>query len=460
MPGVFDKSNAAVTSVDKALFSKKYNVYALRVPAKLCHGTRKAIKEHALSIPRVLSVLKPKNDEHHTAVAPIMLLLLKYLSQHPSTNLVNSPRGNIDASLIGSAKEEVAKNLRELEVPASMPSPVQSFLKHITSDDICTDEVHIDYSHWPIEAVLKELTPEGITIPTSFESIGHIAHLNLREEQLPFKNLIGEVMLDKLGSRVKTIVNKLENTGGPYRTFAMEVLAGEDNLITSVKENGCTFRMDFSKVYWNSRLETEHRKIINSMKKDDILADAFCGIGPFTIPTAKQKKCKLVYANDLNPSSVEYLRENVNLNKLDEGSIVTSCSCARTFLTRLVKHERIPITVVVMNFPAGAPEFLDVFRGLYSTWEGELPQMPLIYCYCFVRGTDDMQSARERTRMALCGHMDDAKSVLPDSDIAVRDVRDVAPRKRQVCVTVRVPREVVVQQDSVEEPLQKKARVQ
>lgn len=34
----------------------------------------------------------------------------------------------------------------------------------------------------------------------------------------------------------------------------MEVLAGEKNFITKTKEHGCTFELDFSKVYWNPRL--------------------------------------------------------------------------------------------------------------------------------------------------------------------------------------------------------------
>ena len=43
---------------------------------------------------------------------------------------------------------------------------------------------------------MKKVLPEGIVIPTSFETIGHIAHLNLREEHLPYKNIIGEVVLE------------------------------------------------------------------------------------------------------------------------------------------------------------------------------------------------------------------------------------------------------------------------
>lgn len=39
----------------------------------------------------------------------------------------------------------------------------------------------------------QRLLPEGVEVPSSFESVGHVAHLNLREELLPFKRLIGQV---------------------------------------------------------------------------------------------------------------------------------------------------------------------------------------------------------------------------------------------------------------------------
>lgn len=44
--------------------------------------------------------------------------------------------------------------------------------------------------------------------PSSFETIGHIAHLNLRDEQLPYRHLIAQVLLDK-NPHLKTIVNKV-----------------------------------------------------------------------------------------------------------------------------------------------------------------------------------------------------------------------------------------------------------
>ena len=33
----------------------------------------------------------------------------------------------------------------------------------------------------------------GVEVPTAFETVGHIAHLNLKAEQLPHKHVIGQV---------------------------------------------------------------------------------------------------------------------------------------------------------------------------------------------------------------------------------------------------------------------------
>lgn len=41
--------------------------------------------------------------------------------------------------------------------------------------------------------ILEYLLPDNVITPTSFETVGHIAHLNLRDEHLPYKKLIAQV---------------------------------------------------------------------------------------------------------------------------------------------------------------------------------------------------------------------------------------------------------------------------
>lgn len=48
----------------------------------------------------------------------------------------------------------------------------------------------------PLDEVLKKLLPPGLDLVTGFEAIGHIAHMNLREDCLPYKYIIGKVILD------------------------------------------------------------------------------------------------------------------------------------------------------------------------------------------------------------------------------------------------------------------------
>ena len=74
------------------------------------------------------------------------------------------------------------------------------------------------------------------------------------------------------------------------------------------------FAFDFTKVYWNSRLHTEHDRLVQLFSPDDVIADVFAGVGPFALPAAK-KGCG-VLANDLNPESYKWLSRNIETNKV------------------------------------------------------------------------------------------------------------------------------------------------
>jgi len=168
----------------------------------------------------------------------------------------------------------------------------------------------------PIEEIMNAILPEDLgEIPCGFTQAGHLAHLNLREQSLPYKHLIATVLLDK-NPNVSTVVNKIEDvgTGSVYRTFPMELLAGEDNTNVEVRESGCIFRFDFAKVYWNSRLGNEHERMFKQFKPGEAVADVMAGVGPFAIPAAKQRV--FVYANDLNPESYKSLVGNIKTNKV------------------------------------------------------------------------------------------------------------------------------------------------
>ena len=87
--------------------------------------------------------------------------------------------------------------------------------------------------------------------------------------------------------RVSVYCISLNTKDTTFRFFKMELIAGEDEMETEVKECGCRYRLAFDKVYWNSRLHREHSRIVEQLKKEDVVADMMAGIGPFAMPAAK-----------------------------------------------------------------------------------------------------------------------------------------------------------------------------
>ena len=262
------------------------------------------------------------------------------------------------------------------------------------------------------------------------------------------------MLLDKNSPQIKTVVNKTNTIHDTFRFFKMEVLAGESNLYTSVKQDGCIFEFDFSKVYWNSRLQTEHSRLVEFFDLDDVVCDMFAGVGPFAIPAAK-KGC-IIYANDLNPASYEALLKNAKINHVKD-KIYAFNMDGRDFVRKMVEvssssspsssssssttdqsikgnDSKIlkPFTHVVMNLPASAVEFLDVFHGLYSAHKHLV--LPMIHCYCFSKSQSPGEDAKQQVEEKLGSSL--------TSECNVHCVRDVAPKKVMVCVSFKLPESV------------------
>jgi len=91
-------------------------------------------------------------------------------------------------------------------------------------------------------------------------------------------------------------------------TWLLQLLAGEENFLVTLKESGANFTFDFSQVYWNSRLQTEHQRMIDFVlamdaKAPAVVADMMAGIGPFAVPIA-MGACQ-VHANGTRLSNAD-----------------------------------------------------------------------------------------------------------------------------------------------------------
>jgi tRNA (guanine37-N1)-methyltransferase len=106
---------------------------------------------------------------------------------------------------------------------------------------------------------------------------------------------------------LKTVVNKVGVIETEFRTFPMEVIAGEENFDVSVRECGAVYQFSFKDVYWNSRLATEHGRLIDLITEERsgkkgtpqtsvVIADMMAGVGPFAVPLGMKHRFQ-VYAN-------------------------------------------------------------------------------------------------------------------------------------------------------------------
>ena len=125
------------------------------------------------------------------------------------------------------------------------------------------------------------------------------------------------MLLDKV-TNARTVINKTDDVGttNAYRTFPFELLAGDPDQNVELNEEGCTFRFDYSKVYWNSRLNTEHKRLVGCFSPGEAVCDVMAGVGPFAVPAGK-KRC-WVMANDLNPDSFKSLEDAVRRNRVQD----------------------------------------------------------------------------------------------------------------------------------------------
>jgi tRNA (guanine37-N1)-methyltransferase len=318
--------------------------------------------------------------------------------------------------------------------------------------------ISIPYQNQSVSRILSKLLPESaMPPPSSYEQIGHVAHLNLRANHLQYGKMIGSVLLDRIDG-IKTVVNKLGEVGGPYRTYQVDLLAGEMDYNVHVVEHGTSLYFDLTKVYWCTRLEGERTNMIqNEFQPNQVIADAFCGVGALCIRAALAKGCTIL-ANDLNPDAVSYCLDSAKKN-----GIVTSnseifqvqCGDAREFIMNLGMRSNKEASVsnlphhLILNFPLDSPSFLNALRWWPS---GEkMPTPPRVHVYTFARGDKDRTANEVAIDMVADGLLPEGGYIEPSKfrgeylnafgcNVEAREIRDAAPGKLVVCVSFSVTR--------------------
>lgn len=168
---------------------------------------------------------------------------------------------------------------------------------------------------------LKKLLKEKVDdkeldlIRKGFEIIGHIAIIEIPDKIIHLKQIIVEAILKRHGN-VKTILIKTGYVKDIFRIAKYDIIYGQETE-TIVKEYGCKFLVNPTKVYYSIKLSEERERIVKQIKKDESVLVLFAGIGPYPITISKRSKVRQVIGIELNPKSIEYFKKNVKLNNVD-----------------------------------------------------------------------------------------------------------------------------------------------
>jgi tRNA (guanine37-N1)-methyltransferase len=232
----------------------------------------------------------------------------------------------------------------------------------------------------------------------------------------------------------------------------MEVLAGAQKFEVVHNEGSCSFIFDIRKVYWCSRLQYERDRILNKLKKNEVLCDAFCGVGPLAIRAARSGI--KVIANDLNPDCYNYLKINASKNKIPSKMISSFNMDARDFISAVINRSKyhrdenelnlIPKDIKVhhfyMNLPKDALEFLDVFIGLFNNTKNEIyskDSLPIVHVYGFSNSKDPKEDLYSRISNSF-----GIDKINEEYIVDFQNVRDVSNNKHMFCISVKIPPEV------------------
>ncbi|MCX8153436.1 MAG: class I SAM-dependent methyltransferase family protein [Candidatus Bathyarchaeota archaeon] len=150
----------------------------------------------------------------------------------------------------------------------------------------------------------------------SFDIVGDIAIIKLpsnateKEAQLVSKTIMNR------HKNVKTVLLQTSPVMGELRLRRLIHLAGENRTITVHKEFGCLFKVDLAKCYFSPRLSHERKRIATLVNPNETIINMFAGVGCFSIIIARHSKAAKVVSIDVNPTAVQFMQENIMLNRV------------------------------------------------------------------------------------------------------------------------------------------------
>ena len=162
-------------------------------------------------------------------------------------------------------------------------------------------------------------------LPKKWEILGDLALIpnksmnndrwNELIDSLDSKNKIQlwQIIASCLG--VSRVARQNEIADDIMRTSQVEMLLGDSGVV-NFTDYGVKFSLDVTKVMFSSGNITERHRIGNIDMTEEIVVDAFAGIGYYTLPMLVRSNATHVYACEINPNSIKALKDGATKNEV------------------------------------------------------------------------------------------------------------------------------------------------
>ena len=105
------------------------------------------------------------------------------------------------------------------------------------------------------------------------------------------------------------------------RKSQLKLLHGTDGWVIH-SENFVDYEFDITKSMFSSGNVTERRRMGQFKMDDEIVIDAYCGIGYYTIPMLVHGNAKQIHACEINPDSIHGLEKGLARNEITDRCII------------------------------------------------------------------------------------------------------------------------------------------
>lgn len=154
-------------------------------------------------------------------------------------------------------------------------------------------------------------------LPSRYPMIGSAILIRLKKDLLPHKDIIGKAILE-IKKEAKSVWIFKKPTRGIFREPQVECISGDCNPIVLHRELKTKFLIDISKLTFSPGNSGERKRLIDIIKKNEVIVDFFACCGNLSLPVAVNKKIKKLIAIEVNSYAYSFLLKNIILNNISD----------------------------------------------------------------------------------------------------------------------------------------------